>query len=75
MKFNERIKALREDKDLRQVDIAKALKTTQRRVSHLETGDSEPTLLDIEQYCRFFDKSADYMLGYTNDPKPFPEKK
>ena len=74
MKFNERIRGLREDKDISQSDLAKILKTTQRRISYLETGDSEPTLLDIEQYCRYFDKSADYILGYTNEPKPFPDK-
>ncbi len=74
MRFNERIRALREDSDITQSDLSKAFKTTQRKISHLETGDSEPTLLDIEQYCRYFDKSADYILGYTDTPKPFPEK-
>ena len=74
MKFNERIRALREDNDITQAEIAEAFKTTQRKISHLETGDSEPTLLDIEQYCRYFDKSADYILGYTDISKPFPEK-
>ncbi len=73
MKFNERIRALREDSDKRQIDIAQALNTTQRKISHLETGSSEPTLLDIEQYCRYFNKSADYILGYTDKPEPFPE--
>lgn len=74
MNFNERIRALREDNDITQSDIAEAFKTTQRKISHLETGDSEPTLLDIEQYCRYFNKSADYILGYTDIPTPFPEK-
>ena len=74
MKFNERIRALREDSDKRQIDIAQAFKTTQRKISRLETGNSEPTLFDIEQYCRYFNKSADYILGYSNDPKPFPKK-
>ncbi len=74
MNFNERIRALREDNDITQAEIAEALNVTQRKISHLETGDSEPTLLDIEQYCRYFNKSADYILGYTDTPTPFPDK-
>lgn len=74
MNFNERIRALREDDDKTQSDIAKIFNTTQRKISRLETGDSQPTLQDIEQYCLLFNKSADYILGFTNTPKPFPKR-
>lgn len=73
MKFNERIRALREDQDKTQTDIAKIFKTSQRRVSRLETGEIQPTLLDIQQYCEYFDKSADYILGFTDKQKPLPK--
>lgn len=74
MKFNERIRALREDEDKTQSDIAKIFKTTQRKISRLETGESQPTLQDIEQYCLLYNKSADYILGFTDKPKPLPKK-
>ena len=74
MQFNERIRALREDEDKTQKEIAIIFKTTQRKISRLETGQSEPTLLDIKQYCHYYNKSADYILGFTNEPKPLPKK-
>ena len=75
LKFNERIRALREDEDKTQSDIAKIFNTTQRKISRLETGQSEPTLLDIQQYCYYFNKSADYILGYINEPRPLNPKR
>lgn len=74
MKFNERIRNLREDADKTQSDIAKIFNTTQRKISRLETGNSQPTLQDIEQYCLLFDKSADYILGFTDKEIKFPKK-
>lgn len=73
MEFNERIRALREDIDKTQTDIAIIFNTTQRKISRLETGASQPTIQDIKQYCYYFDKSADYILGFTNTPKPLPK--
>lgn len=69
MTFCDRIRALREDNDLTQEAIAKIFNTTQRRISYLENGITHPTLKDIEQYCYFFNISADYILGFTNTPK------
>lgn len=74
MEFKERIRALREDIDKTQTEIAIIFKTTQRKISRLETGESQPTLQDISQYCHYFNKSADYILGFTNEPKPLPKK-
>lgn len=74
MNFNERIRNLREDADQTQKQIAIIFKTTQRKISRLETGDSQPTLQDIQQYCLYFNKSADYILGYTDEAKEYPKK-
>lgn len=74
MKFNERIRGLREDTDKTQKELAIIFNTTQRKISRLETGQSEPTLQDIKQYCYYFNKSADYILGFTNTPKPLPKQ-
>lgn len=63
MKFKENIKNLREDNDLTQKQLAEKFNTTQRKISRMETGDAEPSLKDIEMYCKFFNVSADFLLG------------
>ena len=72
IEFKDRIRALREDNDLTQKQISKIFNTTQRRISYLESGTTQPTLKDIEQYCYYFNLSADYILGFTNTPKSLP---
>lgn len=67
--FSERIRALREDGDLNQTDMAKILGTNQRKISRLETGECEPNIEDIKNYCLYFNISADFLLGLTNEPK------
>lgn len=74
MNFNEIIRTLREDKDLNQTEVGKALKMTQRKISRMETGDAEPKIEDIKQLCIFYDVSADYILGFTNEKKPLPKQ-
>ena len=74
MNFKEIIRTLREDKDLNQTEVGKALKMTQRKISRMETGDAEPKIEDIKQLCIFYDVSADYILGFTNEKKPLPKQ-
>lgn len=66
MKFNERIRALREDNDIKQKEIAKLLNMNQRKISRLETKATEPTTEEIIRYCKLFDVSADYILGLSD---------
>lgn len=66
MQFHERIRALREDSDIKQKDIAKLLNMNQRKVSRLETKATEPTPDEIIRYCKLFDVSADYILGLSD---------
>ncbi len=74
MTFGERIRALREDKDQTQEYIAKIFNTTQRKISRLETGQSNPSLVDIQQYCYHYNLSADYILGFIDTPRKLIEK-
>ena len=62
-KINEILYDLRTDHDLSQDDLAKKLGTTQRRISYLEKGTTEPNTDDIRKYCRYFKVSADFILG------------
>ena len=60
--FGEKIRNLREDQDLNQTQLGKALNMTQRKISYIECGKSEPSVDDIIAFCHFFQVSADYLL-------------
>lgn len=69
MTFGEKLKQLRQDHDLTQEQLGKALETTQRKISYLEAGKNEPNLDDLKRLCTFFRVSADYFLGLPYDFK------
>ena len=62
-KYNEIIRELREDNDLTQSDIAKLLGTTQQVYSRYEKGENEMPIRHIITLCKFYNVSADYILG------------
>ena len=74
LSFAEKIRLLREEKELNQTELGKAVNMTQRKISYLENGKYEPSLEDIQMLCRFFHVSADYLLGFPN-PLPYPKRK
>ena len=68
-----RIRELREDRDLRQKDVAKYLHCTQVAYSRYELGMRDiPTQVLIE-LAKFHDTSVDYILGLTNIKKKYPQ--
>lgn len=67
--FGEKIRLLREERELNQTELGRAVGMTQRKVSYLERGEYEPSLEDIRALCLFFRVSADYLLGF---PKALP---
>lgn len=72
-KYN-RVKDLREDNDLSQKAIADRLGEHLTTYQRWEQGITEiPTHIIIE-LCKLYNVSADYILGFTNDPKPLPKK-
>ncbi|HIS05817.1 MAG TPA: helix-turn-helix transcriptional regulator [Candidatus Fimenecus stercoravium] len=75
MSFGQNLKNLRCAKlpPLTQTDLANAIGVTQRKISFLETGASEPSLRDIVAICRYFSVSADYLLGLPRDME-FPDQ-
>lgn len=68
--FGSRLRALREDADLNQSQLASAVNMAQRKISYMECGRFEPSLDDILAFCAFFCVSSDYLLGLTNNPSP-----
>lgn len=69
MQFNEIMRAKREDMDIRQEDLGKKIGLTQRKISRSERGDTQPTIEEIKKICIFFNLSADYMLGLSDEPR------
>ena len=66
-----RLKAMREDRDLLQKDLAKLLNTTQQHYSRIENGDTEITADRVCKLAEFYHTSTDYILGRTDERKPY----
>lgn len=64
-----RLRDLREDRDLRQVDVSTATGIDQRTLSNYETGKTNPDSFAIIQLCDFYNVSADYLLGREFEEK------
>lgn len=63
LSLGEKIRNLREDRDLNQTQLGRAVNMTQRKISYIECGKFEPSVDDIIAFCHFFAVSADYLLG------------
>ena len=61
-----RIRELREDRDLRQIDVAEKTGIDQRTLSNYETGKTNPDSFAIIQLAKFYGVSTDYLLGVTD---------
>lgn len=72
-----RIKELREEKNISQLELAKKLNLTQQSISLYEKGDREPSIDVLKSIANFFNVSLDYLLGksdirnYDEDEKEF----
>ncbi len=75
MKFGEKLKELREDFEpkLTQTELGLNCGITQRKISYIEMGKTEPSLEDIKRICEFFKVSADYMLDIEKGLK-YPKR-
>lgn len=70
MQYYKRIKEIREDRDIKQKEIAEILQTDQSYYSKYERGLHPMTADQIITLCKYYNLSADYMLGFINDPRP-----
>lgn len=70
-----RLKDLREDKELLQKDVSKILNISQRTYSGYETETREMSYELLRQFALFYNTSIDYILCLTNKKEPYPRKK
>ena len=61
----DRIRELREDYDLRQIDVAKMLGMSQTGYSKYETGENDVPTSILIKLADFYDVTTDYILGRT----------
>lgn len=67
--YTERIRDLREDSDKTQQEIAEYLGTTQQVYSRYEKGINEMPIRHIIALCKYYNVSADYILGLKDNDK------
>lgn len=70
-----RIRDLREDKDLLQKDLAAYLNCSQVCYSHYEIGKRDIPTEVLCKLAEFYNTSTDYLLGRTDQKKPYPKGK
>ncbi len=73
MGFGEKIRLLRESREMTQSELAKFLNMTQRKISYIENNKYEPSIEDIISLCLFFKVSADYLFGLPHN-LPYPKR-
>ncbi|MBR5253080.1 MAG: helix-turn-helix transcriptional regulator [Clostridia bacterium] len=63
------LKGIREDRDIRQKDLAKVLNVSQNTYSQYETGVITITAEVLIKLANFYNVSIDYLLDQTDNPQ------
>lgn len=69
-----RIRALREDNNLKQEDLAQVLGCTQACYSNYENGRRDIPTEVLQALASYYNVSTDYLLGRTDLKRPYPKK-
>jgi len=72
LKLHLRLRDLREDRDMSQAAMAKLLKCSQQTYSRYESHTTELPLESLIFLAEYYDTSTDYLLGITDQIKPYP---
>ena len=68
MDYRTRIRNIREDRDYTQAAIGHILNKSQQGYNHIEAGRAELKIEDLAVLCKFYDLSADYLIGLSDTP-------
>lgn len=74
MRYNERIRNIREDNDLTQQNIADILNIGQRTYSDYESGKTRIPIDSILVLAKFYNVSLDYITGASDIKTEYPKK-
>ncbi|MBR1975002.1 MAG: helix-turn-helix transcriptional regulator [Clostridia bacterium] len=64
--FKERLKELRQEKNLSQQDLGNLVNMSKMAISHWEKGHSEPSISQLIILSNYFEVSVDYLIGKTD---------
>jgi transcriptional regulator with XRE-family HTH domain len=65
--FGERLKELRKQKGLTQKQLGEEIEQAQSTIVYWEKNEQEPSISSLVKLCKFFEVSADYLLGLTEE--------
>lgn len=68
--FTKRLRDTREDRDLKQKNVADILEITYQQYQLYESGKRKMPIDKLKKLCEYYNISADYFLGFTNKQKP-----
>lgn len=68
MDYRARLRSVREDGDHTQAKIGRLLNKSQQGYNHIEAGRAELKIEDLVRLCKFYDLSADYLIGLIDTP-------
>jgi len=68
--FHLRIKNLRKNRYLTQKQVFTAIDMAERNYQALEYGTIKPSYDTIVKLCKYYNISADFLLGLSDDPRP-----
>ncbi len=71
MKLSNRIRELREEKNLTQIELAKKFNITSASISQYELGKRFPDQETLEKLADYFNVSIDYLIGRSTDRTSF----
>ena len=74
MKYNERIRLLREDADKTQTEVAQLLKVGQRTYCDYELGKTRIPVDSLIILAQLYNVNMDYICGVSDDRMTFPAK-
>ena len=66
MEFKERLKELRIEKNVSQIELGKLVSMSKMAISHWESGHSEPSISQLILLSNYFNVSVDYLIGKEN---------
>ena len=70
-----RLRDLREDQDKSQTEMAQLLGCSQQTYSRYENEKAQMSYKAMDLLATYYGVSVDYLLGRTDEPKPYPKSK
>lgn len=67
--YRSRLRGVRADRDLTQAEVGKILNKSQQGYNHIEAGRAELKIDDLVKLCQFYNLTADYLVGLSDQPQ------